>query len=291
MFLQETVPANGTEVVFNPPILRWAYQKGKQVKYAIRLSQDTGFEAKTTIYTEGLQGAIFNPHQSLQTGTWYWQYRISDKEWSATQQFIVKPNALNMVSPVATAFLAKIPTGHPRILLNNPDQDLKKLPKNADATAIIAEADAVLNQKILTEKDAQPAAVTGDKKQDNKISQDAVVGLGNDIHKMVSSLCQAYLITDNQKYTTKAIDIALEVAKWDAKGISGSRDFTDGKCMFNMALVFDTFYDKLSPEQRTILLNAIKIRASGFYKSWVNNIENKVLSGHVWQLLLNEFFH
>src|SRR5690606_38947541 len=57
-----------------------------------------------------------------------------------------------------------------------------------------------------------------------------------------------------------------------------------------MALVFDTFYDSLTAEQKSILLAAIKTRAKGFYKSWVNNIESKVLSGHVWQLLLNEFF-
>lgn len=61
--------------------------------------------------------------------------------------------------------------------------------------------------------------------------------------------------------------------------------------MYDMALVFDTFHESLTPEQQKKLLDAIHIRASQFYKSWLNNIESKVLSGHVWQLLLNEFFN
>lgn len=290
MFLQETVPANGTEVVFNPPILRWPYQKGKQTKYDVQLSQDPTFVTQTTIYTEGLLGTVFNPHQSLGMGTWYWRHRVSGKEWSSVQHFKVTSKALSMVSPTANQFLAKVHVGHPRILLNSPDQDIKKFSKTADALVIIADADKALTQKILTEQDAQPAAVAGEENQNKKVLSDAVVGLGNELNRMVLPLCQAYLLTKNQQYAAKAIDIAMEVAKWDAKGVSGSRDFTDGMCMYDMALVFDTFYDQLTPVQRDILQKAIKERANGFYKSWVNSIESKVLSGHVWQLLLNEFF-
>lgn len=290
MFLQEIVPANGTEVVFNTPILRWPYQKGKQVKYDIQLAQNADFSPHSTISKEGLLGAVFNPHQSLAIGTWYWRYRLSDKAWSAVHHFKVTPQALSMVSPTVGQFLEKIPTNHPRILLNNPDQDLKKQSQTADALAIMAEADKALNQKLLTESDAEPTAVAGEEKQNKKLMADAVVALGNELNRMVLPLCQAYLLTGKQQYATKAINIAMEVAKWDAKGISASRDFTDGMCMYDMALVFDTFYDRLTLAQRAVLQKAIKERTEGFYKSWVNNIESKVLSGHVWQLLLNEFF-
>ncbi len=290
MFLQEIVPTNGTEVTFNAPILRWPYQKGKQVKYDIQLAQDADFNVNTTLHTEGLLGAVFNPHQSLAIGTWYWRYRVAGKAWSAVNNFKVTPKALSMVSPTASQFLGKIPAEHPRILLNNFDQKLKKQSQTADALAIRAEADMALKQKLLTENDAQPTAVAGEEKQNKKLMSDAVVALGNELNQMVSPLCQAYLLTGKQHYAKKAIDIALEVAKWDAKGISASRDFTDGMCMYDMALVFDTFYDQLTPEQRDVLQKAIKERAEGFYISWVNNMESKVLSGHVWQLLLNEFF-
>ena len=195
-----------------------------------------------------------------------------------------------MASPEAVGFLAKIPEAHPRILLDDPYKNITALSEKADALVIIGDAEKAVTDEILTEVDASLGIKGANEKQDKKIKQDGIVALGHRMHKMVLSLCQAYLLTNNQLYSTKAVDIAMEIARWDPKGISGFSDFTDGICMYDMALVFDTFYDTLTAEQKNILLAAIKVRANGFYKSWVNNIESKVLSGHVWQLLLNEFF-
>ena len=289
-FLGVTVPANGTAVVFNPPILRWPYQKGKQVKYDIQLSRDSAFPVTSTIDASGLNGAIFNPHKTLEPGKWFWKYRLSGKPWSPAQYFTVSSNTLPMASPEAAGFLAKIPEAHPRILLDDPYKNITALSEKADALVIIGDAEKAVTDEILTEVDASLGIKGANEKQDKKIKQDGIVALGHRMHKMVLSLCQAYLLTNNKLYSTKAVDIAMEIARWDPKGISGFSDFTDGICMYDMALVFDTFYDTLTAEQKNILLAAIKVRANGFYKSWVNNIESKVLSGHVWQLLLNEFF-
>ena len=290
MFLQQVVPANGISTDFNAPILRWPYAKGKQVTYEVQLSQEQNFSSGSTISASGLSGAIFNPHRALQTGKWFWRYKVTGQPWSNVQWFNITADALSMVSPTADDFLAKVPVAHPRILLNTPSDNITRLATSADAMVIIAEADKALVQKIPTVADAQPLAKGSNAQQDEKILADAIVALGNDVNKMVEPLCQAYLLTRDKKYVSKAIAIAMEVARWDPEGISGSRDFTDGICMYDMALVFDTFYDQLSTEQKQTLLNAISIRAAKFYKSWVNNIESKVLSGHVWQLLLNEFF-
>ncbi len=289
-FLEATVPANGTTVVFNPPILRWPYQKGQAVKYDVQLSRDSAFPEGSTIAASGLNGAIFNPHKTLEPGKWFWKYRLSGKAWSPLQHFTVTARALPMLSPEAAGFLAKIPEPHPRILLDDPHENITVLAKKADALVIIADAEKAVAEKIPVEADANLGVKGANEKQDRKIKQDGVVTLGHRMHKMVLSLCQAYLLTGKRLYMAKAIDIAMETARWDPKGISGFSDFTDGVCMYDMALVFDTFYEALTAEQKNILLVAIQERAGGFYKSWLNNIESKVLSGHVWQLLLNEFF-
>lgn len=290
MFLQEAIPANGVSVDFNAPILRWPYQKGKQITYDVQLSQQEDFPAASTIIATALKGAIFNPHQKLATGRWFWRYRVSGKTWSPSRYFEVSEKSLPMVSPLSEEFLAKIPDEHPRILLQRPTDNITNLSKTADAAIIISDADKVLTEKLLTEADARPAGKGINEKQDNKIIADAVVALGNRVNHMLQPLCEAYLLTHNEKYVPKAIEIGMELSRWDPEGVSGSRDFTDGICMYDMALVFDTFYDRLDPQQRSTLQKAIKHRADKFYKSWVNNIESKVLSGHVWQLLLNEFF-
>ncbi len=290
MFLEEPVPANGTKVLFNAPVLRWPYQKGKQVRYDVQISQNKNFEGNTTILAQGLIGAIFNPHKSLAVGTWYWHYKVSGKDWSAIQQFNITEKALPMVSPLPDKFLSGIPQTHPRILVNGRNDMVTHLSHQSDAKAILAEAASVLGQTILTEADATPSSKGENDNQDKKLNSDAIVALGYSINGMILPLCQGYLLTGIKAYRDKAIAMAMEVAHWDAKGVSGSRDFTDGMCMYDMALVFDTFYDDLSQIQKDTLQKAIAIRASQFYKSWINSIESKVLSGHVWQLILNEFF-
>ncbi len=290
MFLQYPVPENGTEVVFNAPVLRWPYQKGKQVTYEVALSLDKEFPGNATISEKGLKGAIFHPHQALAIGKWYWHYRVSGKEWSDLCYFTITPEALPMVTPAASVFLSKIPQQHPRILLNDPSANISGLKGEQDAKAILAEADLALAQAIPTEADAMPAGKSDDEKQMKKIQQDAVVALGNHVNQMALVLSQAYLLTGKPVYADKAIAVGDEVAKWDAGGITSTSDFTDGISMYTMALVYDTYFDKLSDIQKTILQKAIRVRAGKFYRSWLNNIESKVLSGHVWQLLLNEFF-
>ena len=289
MFLEEPVPANGTTVLFNAPVLRWPYQKGKQVKYEVQLSQNKNFEGNSTISAQGLIGAIFNPHKSLAVGVWYWHYKVTGKDWSGVQQFTVSDNALPMVSPSSDKFLSGISQSHPRILVNGKNDIVTKLSSKPDAKAILTEADSALIQTLFSEADATPSAKGENDNQDKKLNSDAIVALGYSVNGMILPLCQAYLLTGNKSYREKAIAMAMRVAGWDPKGVTGSRDFTDGMCMYDMALVFDTFYDDLTQTQKDTLQKAITIRASQFYKSWINNIESKVLSGHVWQLILNEF--
>lgn len=290
MFLEQVIPANGITVDFNAPVLRWPYQKGKQVIYEVELSMNPDFAEGQTIAAKGLSGAIFNPHQALQTGKWYWHFRVAGKSWSPITNFIVSTLSLPMVSPEPPVFLKNVPKEHPRILLDKPSENIHLLATTKDAFVILAEADKFLTEKIPAEADIQPASNGNTEGQQKKIESDAVVAFGNHVNRMVISLCQAYLLTGNEKYISKSIAIGMEAASWDPKGITGSKDFTDGTCMYDLALVYDTFYDKLTAEQKSSLLKAIKERAGKFYKSWVNNIESKVLSGHVWQLILNEFF-
>jgi hypothetical protein len=289
-FLHEPVPANRTEVPFNAPVLRWPYQKGPNVKYEVRMSQTQNFPATSTIMAQGLTGAFFNPHRLLDKGQWYWQYRVAGKPWSSVLNFSMSDRATTLVSPSPADFLSKVPQGHPRILKDDSGQDMRNLAQRAEGAAILAEARVALKQKIFKESDGQSVASGSTEQQQKKISQDAIVRLGHGIHQMTLSLCQAYILTGETKYRAKALEMAMEIASWDPNGLTEGSDFTDGACMYDMALVFDTFYEELSPAQKNTLQAAITVRASRFYHHWVNSIESKVLSGHVWQLLLNEFF-
>lgn len=290
MFLQRVVPADGEAVAFNAPVLRWPRSKGADVRYEVQLSRDSLFNAPGDEIITQRSGAFYNPHQRLEEGRWFWRHRTGGGKWSATHYFQITQEAMPLVSPPAVTFLQNIPASHPRILLDSGSQKTSIPLSHPSAQAIFKDAEKALEMGVITDRDMNLVIREGRTAQDKKLQQDAIVSMGNRLDDMISALCQANLIRKDGRYARKAIAQALEVASWDHKGVSGSRDFTDGLCMYDMALVFDCFYEELTPEQRSILIAAIALRAEDFYGEWVNNIESKVLSGHVWQLILNEFF-
>lgn len=293
VFLKEPLPVHGSVAAVNPVILRWPHQKGDGITYEVRLSMDSLFSRAPVWTADGLPGAMFNPHRLLEKGNWYWQYRVSGKNWSERLKFLMPGNAAPVAAPAPEKFLGGIPSGHPRVLADHPGQDFRGLAKQGEARAILGEAEHALTVEI-TAGDENPdgksrkAGLTA--QQAGRLQKDAVVRSGHRIRETVIPLCQAYLLTGDERYRGKAIEIAMQISSWDPDGITSQSDFTDGISMYGMALVFDTFYDDLSREQKTQLIGSVRTRAERFYNHWINNIESKVLSGHVWQLLLNEFF-
>ncbi|MFB2119104.1 DUF4962 domain-containing protein [Parapedobacter sp. 2B3] len=290
-YLSAAEPTAGIAAQFNTPILRWPAEKEKTAHYDVRLSRDSLFGSDETLHRENIPWALFNPHQRLAEGTWYWQYRLSGGTWSALQTFQVTPKAITLVSPPVDRFLAGIPTHHPRLLADGSDTTrIRSLPMNSDVQAIIHEAEMVLKRNIITEQRGLPNRQLNDAEQNRKLAQDASKKLGDFAYGATLPLCQAYLLTGDNRYRLHAIRIAKEVATWDPQGISQISDFGNARCMLALALVFDTFQASLTAAERSAMIRPIAERAVGFYTSWRNDVEAKILSGHVWQHILHYFF-
>lgn len=293
-YLAYPVPSEGIVAEFNPPVLRWPVVKRKDVMYDVRLSMDSLFERGTQVGISETPWAMFNPHRQLDAGEWFWQYRVAGEQWSGVQKFVVTSASIHLVSPPAHDFQKNIPGGHPRVLAeSNAIAALRRLPRHDDdVRAILNEAHAALQGEIPAEAEGIPEQDGDDEERDRKFRQDASQRLGDFVFKAIEPLCQAYLLTGEKRFRRRALDIALEVARWDPDGVTGSgtSDFADARCMLAMALTLDTFYDDLSPAEKKTLVSASRARAESFYQSWINHQEARVLSGHVWQHILHYFF-
>lgn len=291
-YLEFPQPSGMQTVRLNPPVLRWPVEKGEQMTYEVRLSKDKGFSDTTgVIGVLGTSWAMFNPHMKLDTGNWYWQYRKTGGNWSDLQGFVVNESAYPMVSPSSSQFLKSIPLSKPRVLTTARDRfALKVLEKDNDIKTIIEEANEMLHLPIPRENEGISLQKGEDAEQERKFRQDASHRLGTKAYKMIISMAQAFLLTDDEAYVNKGMKVALEVATWDPNGVSGISDFGHARCMVAMAIVYDTFHEYLSEFQRKALLNAVSARASYFYLEWTNNMEARLLSGHVWQHILHYFF-
>jgi hypothetical protein len=282
-------PSGGLGAKFNPPVLLWP-SKEKMI-WSIRLSEDPEFKNGSTLLAENLKWAMFNPHKKLASGNWHWQYKSEKGSWSKTASFVINEKTPELVSPEAKIFTGKIAAGHPRILVQKEEMNqLKSLVNSPDAKAILAEAGKYLRNDILKESDGYSIRKADNENQQRKLDQDASQKLSNDVFEKITALTEAFLLTGNDAYSAKAISTAMEMSTWNPEGVTKLSDFGDARCMVAMAIVFDTFYDQLNPVQKSKLVQAISQRAGDFYNNWVNNIEAKVLSGHVWQHILDYFF-
>ena len=282
-------PSGGLEAQFNPPVLLWPSKKN--TTYSVRLSTDSGFKSDQTIQVENLKRALFNPHRKLASGKWFWQYKMGNGEWSKMASFQITDQTPEMVSPDAQTLLRQIPADHPRILAWKHDPNkLKTLQENPDAKAIIDRAKELMAIDLPKEADGYSKRQVADPNQQKKLDQDASQNLSTSVYERITALSQAFLLTGNEAFRAQAVAIAMEVSSWNPDGVTKRSDFGDARCMVAMAIAFDTFYEQLSPAQKSKLVEAITLRARGFYNEWVNSIESKVLSGHVWQHILDYFF-
>ncbi|MEZ4777218.1 MAG: DUF4962 domain-containing protein [Bacteroidia bacterium] len=285
-------PQDGHIASVNPPVLLCPVpEKGRNL-YAFRLSSDSNFPEKNTRTAIDLPFAIFNPHEKLATGKWFWQYRIGENEWSETQSFFITDDVLPFITPDPDALIADISPLHPRAFLYKDEiQGFRNRNRTSkDATIILEKAGSLLPKNPPGESEGIATVTSTDKTEQEKLEKDASKKLGSDARNGTEILCQAYLLTGEQKYADAAIRWAMEIAGWDASGVSAISDFGDSNCMLAMAWVFDVCYDQLTDAQKNLLKTSITTRGNRFYGKWISMLEGKVFSAHVWQHMLERLF-
>lgn len=276
----------------NSPSLQWVGTAGKGRSYDVRLSQNASFASTDVIEGNDLPWVIFNPHQQLAEGRWFWQHRVDDGPWSDTHSFLITSESDVWNPPHADQLLAGIPHYHPRRLVDKPDEAAFRLRAagTPEASHILAMADSYVGRSPPREDYSILDLAGDDANKTDKIQKDASKALGSELFQGVDPLCKAYLLTGEAKYRATAILWAMEASAWDPAGVTRINDFGDSRIMLSMATVYDTFYADLSGPQRDALLQAVKARGEHFYQSYVNNKESVVLSNHVWQHIFHYLF-
>jgi hypothetical protein len=289
-------PADGAVVAANPPPLLWPAASAK-ASYEVRLSQDGAFPEGTTIAASGVKWAMFNAHRPLAAGRWYWQFRPhgakDQSPWSPVCEFRVGDGARPSVTPSAAELVARCPASHPRVLIKADDWAAfrQRVEKDPEAHKIIRDATKVLGAEPYAEASGVPARKGKNKFQQRTLERWASKGLGGRVLGRVQKLCQAYVITGDERFARESIRQGLSVARFDPDGVTSLRvsDFGDGACLRAVAYTYDTCYALLTAEEKALLLKAVQARGSRLFHKYRNNLETMVFNAHVWQHILHEF--
>ena len=281
-----TSPSNGESPKFNSPSFQWPSKKN--ATYSIRISTSKKFD-QALIEKNKIAFAVFNPHQQLTQGKWYWQYKINQENWNPIDSFDINTSTRIFPTFSVEKIINNIPAAHPRILVNKSEINNFRLnaSKTKEANAIIKEANKILTTPIPKEGDALPQYQGKDKFENEKIASLASKWSGRKIQESLNIFSQAYILTGDVKYFKVAKSWMLEVANWDPLGPSHTNNFADGGIMSSMAIGLDSFWDLLTESERNLIKKNISTRADQFYKLWMNQVEARSSSMHVWQHILH----
>ena len=281
-----TSPSNGESPKFNSPSFQWPAKKN--ATYSIRISTAKNFD-QSLIEKNKIAFALFNPHQQLTQGKWYWQYKINQENWNPIDSFDINTSIRIFPTVSVENIINNIPAGHPRVLINKSEINNFRLnaTKTKEAIAIINEANKILTAPIPKEGDALPKYQGKDKFENEKIASLASKWSGRKVQETLNIFSQAYILTGDIKYFKIAKFWMLEVATWDPMGPSHTNNFADGGIMSSLAIGLDSFWDLLTESERLLIKKNISTRADQFYKLWMNQVEARSSSMHVWQHIMH----
>lgn len=281
-------PLIGTAAKTNPPSLLVPLAKNKQARYSFRLSQNSRFPKDETLGVDKQEWAIYNPHQQLAVGNWFWQSKAEGEEWSELRSFMIEPGVPVLGNISLPDLIARVPQTHPRSLAFASELEAirKRAVGNPDAARILQEADKALLMDPPEESDGLAENTGSTPTEQKKLNLDASKHLGNTVKKGLDPLVKAYVLTGDERYARAAIRWGLAVAAWDPAGVSMTNNFADSECMRLMADVYDACFALLSETEKAALLRSIEVRAQRFYEGWTQQLESKSFSAHVWQHIL-----
>ena len=275
-----TVPYPGqSDVIYLNPAPLVVPHSLKQSDYLqFNLSPDKDFNHPQTILSKPVPWCVFNPHQTLTTGTWYWRFRSVSKTgeempWSETYTFTVDAQTPQFVTPPFGTLLKNLPQKGLRIycfLEANMPEARKTVRSHPEFEILIDEG-----------RNALVMNYTNDTKPYSRITQ-----IAEDCDKLYA----AYQLLQNDIYAEKMVQNVrcLLAVKPDSKVISN--DFNAGELVYTLACTYESCGDRFNSEERAQIETLIMDVIGKYYHSrFVGREENMYFDEHFWQFTFRRF--
>ena len=270
-------PQKGVTLYINPCALFVPLSMKKEENIQFALSCDNKFSDNATIYSEIRPWCMFNPHQALKPGIWYWRFRnVSAEgkfsEWSETYSFEITDDIPEFVTPSFDVFLSNVPKKGNRIYcflsdkIENARKDIYKHPE--------------YNDMISQARQGIAANYTFDVNPYNKLGE---------MSELAVKLQTAYILMDRQVYADKMVQFARRLLSVEFEESRLANDFFAGDLAFFMANVYETCYSILTVEERTKIKELV-INVFEYYRNLMyGHEENHVFNNHFWQFPVRKF--
>lgn len=261
-----------------------------------------------------LEWAFVNTHSVLPVGEYYWQYRVyRDGEFERESKLMKFTQVAENLPPTSTGFpregfltpdpdqlLSNIGASRPRLLATQEGiSNLESLGEKS-IKAYIAAADVYFGVELAKMQYGGKFRKNGKRVFINKkfpVDHPKAQPTGRIFYKAMSSLCKAYLLSNEVKYADEAQRWALHLASFDIEDVRTHQDpaafpeddFDIAVLVPTLAIAYDTLCDRLDEAERELVRHALEKRTDRMYHYFRNRLEARVLDNHAWQHTYSDF--
>ncbi|MFO7948296.1 MAG: DUF4962 domain-containing protein, partial [Armatimonadota bacterium] len=279
-------PGNGQVCEVNPPRFSWPYDPAvivepdydKKHLYTLQISRRADmskiiFERKDTPYN------FYNAIPVLQGGPhWFWRvgYDVGteDEQWSRVRVFSIYDGAewdRTIIEDIADRI-----SGHPRIGFRAGQMDeLRALRESNEESARLYDGCIAAADEILENPDFNNPPESDPLQDETRYKWDCT-GF-RDLGSQMQTVAMAYVLTGDEKYLAVKKPL-LTVAAYPPGGASSPEGLGQNRkwateLTMHMGLCFDWLYDRLSQDERDLLLESLRWRIEYILNdfSWYKN--------------------
>ncbi len=274
----------------NPPDFMWP-NNDKADYYDLIVCSDENLE--NIVYKkEKIPTNFYNFEHTFETGVNYWwsvRFNENGKDggWSDSRRFRIQPDAYEFTVPDLDTLMSRIPKEHPRVYTTKAELENFRTLADSDSNAAaikkfyveFAEAEI---QKELNIPDNIPDLTPEEKLADpawgNKIWQRAA-----DAYSPAIKLAFAYLLTGDERYARRAIDVMVACSKWDTYGATSykNQDQIHREIMLNFAVGIDWCWDVATESERKTIIDHVLKRMDDM-EYLVGQIRKIPYDSHGW---------
>ena len=270
-------PREEHELYVNPSplIVPRAARKAEEF-LEFELSQNVGFPEQGTYRSGKLSWNVYNIHEEMSVGQWYWRFRTVDKDgrtagWSKVYSFTVSGKEPVFVTPNFTLLQQNIPTKYPRIhcyIESDIDKAKTTITQHREYASLTERAKIALDERGLVPTDLYANTT--------------------DLNTYVDYyLNTAYLLTGESKYYDKILDYGRRMLAQNASDATLLNDnFRSAYIVNILSIVYDVCQKTLTEEEKTAIEKIILKVVTYYYDSYRGHMENWFFDEHTWQITL-----
>lgn len=274
---------NNQIAIFRSPSFTWPAERAGI--YDLRLSSDSLFSQ--SIKFEDIPYAVYNIHQPLDNGQWYWQYRDRTSGWSATKSIIVDSTSIDFVPISVDSLFQRITPHHPRLVTEIQTRNqLKDLAQEYPDTKIILQGvKSIMNKKV-----PEWSSKTVDSIE-KSIALEQLDDLAFDFSKSLNLLTWSYVLTQDRDYYKVAKNWMTNAAGWTLGDHDSISLEARASIMESLAFAVDVLWVYFKKIERKIIIDQIAKQADFFYQRWLNDLEKNPYDAGSWRIFIPKVFN